>query len=197
MSASKDATQNKIIDAAKALFSAKGFAATSISAIAKRAQINQSLIYHHFENKVDLWRAVKSSILMNFDELHESQLSKLHQIETFEAYIKEFIAVRFEIYNQHPELRRIVRWQGLEDDENHLWGSTACEYQKIHDKFTSFINSGEIGENVNIHHLLIMMFALPLNFFSYKNRFPDTNSPESKSAFVALVAKAVVAAAKD
>ena len=40
-----------IINAARTCFVEKGFAGTSISAIAKKAQINQSLIDHHFGNK--------------------------------------------------------------------------------------------------------------------------------------------------
>jgi len=54
----------KIINVAKKLFSEKGFAGTSISDLAKAAEINQSLIYHYFENKEALWRRVKHDELI-------------------------------------------------------------------------------------------------------------------------------------
>ena len=52
-------TKEIILEAALAVFIEKGFAGASISQIAKAAKINQSLIYHHFASKEDLWVCVK------------------------------------------------------------------------------------------------------------------------------------------
>lgn len=50
----KMATRARIAEAALAEFSAKGFRAASISAIAKRARIGRSTVHFHFQTKMDL-----------------------------------------------------------------------------------------------------------------------------------------------
>ena len=47
-------TKKKILHVAEALFSEKGFNGTSISMIAKAADVNKALIYYHFKDKNDL-----------------------------------------------------------------------------------------------------------------------------------------------
>jgi AcrR family transcriptional regulator len=48
----------KILDAARAMFGEQGFEATSIAAIGRRAGIAKSVLYHYFESKADLYAAI-------------------------------------------------------------------------------------------------------------------------------------------
>jgi AcrR family transcriptional regulator len=50
--------QDKILDAAAALFFSEGYGAVSIEAIAKRAQMSKRTFYARFENKAAVFRAV-------------------------------------------------------------------------------------------------------------------------------------------
>jgi len=56
-----DRTRSRILAAALAEFSAKGFAGARVDAIARRARGNKRMIYHYFGNKEDLFRAVLRS----------------------------------------------------------------------------------------------------------------------------------------
>jgi AcrR family transcriptional regulator len=50
----KAATRQRIVDAALALFSTKGFEATSTKQIAKRARIAEGTVFNYFETKEDI-----------------------------------------------------------------------------------------------------------------------------------------------
>ena len=56
----RDAEQlrEKILDAATALFFEHGYGATTIEAMAKRARISKRTLYHRFDDKSALFRAV-------------------------------------------------------------------------------------------------------------------------------------------
>lgn len=53
-----DRTRGRILVAAIAEFSAKGFSGARVDAIARRAKGNKRMIYHYFGHKEDLFRAV-------------------------------------------------------------------------------------------------------------------------------------------
>lgn len=54
---------DKILNTATVLFLSRGFAATSIEAVAGRAGISKRTFYHRFDNKAELYRAVVQRLL--------------------------------------------------------------------------------------------------------------------------------------
>lgn len=57
---------DKILDAATALFLSRGFGATSIEAVARRARISKRTFYHRFDDKAGLYRAVVQRLLQRW-----------------------------------------------------------------------------------------------------------------------------------
>jgi TetR/AcrR family transcriptional regulator len=51
-------TRDSVFDAAKPLFSARGFDGVSVDDIARDAGVNKAMIYYHFADKLALYRAV-------------------------------------------------------------------------------------------------------------------------------------------
>jgi len=57
-----EATRGALVDVARALFAERGFAAVSIEEIVQGARVTRGALYHHFEDKVALFRAVLETI---------------------------------------------------------------------------------------------------------------------------------------
>ncbi|EKD91715.1 MAG: hypothetical protein ACD_29C00426G0004, partial [uncultured bacterium] len=51
-----DVTRLNILNAAKTLFLEKGYDGASINGIATHAGVNKTLIFHHYQDKANLWR---------------------------------------------------------------------------------------------------------------------------------------------
>ena len=64
--------EKAILQAAEILFAEKGFAAVSMSAIAKLAKTSKPNIYHHFRNKNDLYLAVMKEAVARSSALLDS-----------------------------------------------------------------------------------------------------------------------------
>lgn len=116
----KESTKEKILIAARTLFVQHGFAGTSIGNIAKLAEVNHSLIFHHFKNKEQLWSAVKQNIVEEAD----------HQIQNFtkdllwEDCLRALFTKNIEFYRKNPDLIRMLNWQRLEHEGNYAIGIT-------------------------------------------------------------------------
>lgn len=112
-------TKNNILTAALSVFTEKGFAGGSISDIAKKAEINQSLIYHHFKSKKDLWTHVKKHCV------EKTKIATLRLREdTLEHFVLDLVEARFSVYAT-DNMRRLVHWQALEAEPSLFYDSSS------------------------------------------------------------------------
>ena len=94
----REFTADKILRAACKVFPEHGFEGTSISMLAKEAQINQSLIYHHFGNKEELWKATKAHLLRDIF----LQTPTSHEGTSLDEFIENSVTSRFDFYLKQP-----------------------------------------------------------------------------------------------
>lgn len=105
-------TLDVILEAAKKLFVEKGFDGTSMSNIAKKCNIGKSLIYHHFESKEALWRAVKEEMFKSYVDMDPERYNLSAQ--SLQELISQVVTMRFNLYADNPDLVRMMAWQKLE-----------------------------------------------------------------------------------
>lgn len=108
-----------ILKAARAVFAHRGFEGASIREVAEVARLNNAMIYYHFRDKLELYRAVLGDSFDTFDRIWEHKI--FNSPETTRAkigkYIEEF--VRFQQGNE--ELRRIMTMEFAGCTENTKW----------------------------------------------------------------------------
>ena len=175
------ATKQKILDSAKELFSKNGYAATAISEIASNAKINQSLIYHHFENKQSLWREVKKYFFtMPTAPSLESIKTEISQMHSLDDLIDWFIDRRTIHLDENPQLLNILQWQFAERDALSL-----SNYQRfnpiLREKINELQQQGKICEKYKTDFIAMLLIMLPAMSLTAPNIFglkPAANTAE-------------------
>lgn len=101
----KSSTRNKIIKAARSLFSEKGFKGATTAEIAKTAEISEGTIYRHFSSKTELLMECVTPVLKEIIDNLDDNISAKDNLRDFTIYS---IEMRLNLYEKHYETMRIV-----------------------------------------------------------------------------------------
>lgn len=105
--------KEQILFSARKLFVSKGYKGTSIRDIASHADVQISLIYHYYENKISLWHSVKNSYQVDYENDH--LLHHVPDTENIYDFFREIIESRFHFFKTNYDYLRISDWHKLED----------------------------------------------------------------------------------
>jgi AcrR family transcriptional regulator len=103
-----EGTKRRILQAAVAEFAARGPDGTTVDRIAKRARVNRERVYNYYGDKSELFSAVIRSEL---DKLADAVPLVVNRT----ADVGEFAGRTFDYQQAHPDLARLVLWEGLAD----------------------------------------------------------------------------------
>jgi len=106
------ATRRALLGAARELFAEGGYHSTAAGEIVKRAGLTRGAMYHHFEDKRDLFRAVVEEVEVEVDEIVLAEASRAldetsSQWEAFRGGHRAYLDVCL-----RPEVRRILLLDG-------------------------------------------------------------------------------------
>jgi TetR/AcrR family transcriptional regulator len=138
-------TRADILAAARQVFARRGVDGTSVREVAAAAKVNKAMIYYHFKDKVDLYRAVLGDSFAALDRVWEHDIfqSSASSREKIQKYVEEFI--RFEQSNE--ELRRIMSIEFASSGENCKWladNNFRYHYEKLVLILKQGIRAGEL-----------------------------------------------------
>lgn len=156
-------TRTKILQAATKLFVKSGFEGASISEIAKEAKINQSLIYHYFASKEELWKSVKSNFVEKFTEEKDLIFDAKKGLKKI---LHQIVHTRFDFYNKHPEIIRMIGWQKLEAKKDKLSGGTFFSPENWHRVFSELQKQGEIRHEINVEMMILFITSVITGAFT-------------------------------
>jgi len=98
-------TENKILEAAKDEFIARGFDGARMQKIAERAEINKALLHYYFRNKENLFKAVFGNVFGDFfPGIMKSFLSDLPFTEKLRLFINGYL----DVLNANPKLPAFI-----------------------------------------------------------------------------------------
>ena len=82
-----EATRARLIAAARRLFARRGYADVGTEEIVRRAKVTRGALYHHFEDKRDLFRAVHEQVEAELTETIAAQLAAAGTEDPIEVLI--------------------------------------------------------------------------------------------------------------
>lgn len=104
------ATRAALIEAARGLFAAQGFAGVGTEAVVREASVSRGALYHHFADKTELFAAVLEDVEREVTQLlAQAAMAELHAgfqaaaMRAFEAWLE---------LCERPEIQRIVLVDG-------------------------------------------------------------------------------------
>jgi AcrR family transcriptional regulator len=141
--AQKDTVQ-RILDAAEALFSEKGFAETSLRNITTKAGVNLAAVNYHFGSKKSLIQAIFARYLTPFSEQFSDQLNIIEkQQNTPEQLLKLLIITLNKSGLENPEKFGVfMRLLGLaySQGQGHLRKFLTTEYSEVFNRYMKEVN---------------------------------------------------------
>ncbi|GAA3127658.1 TetR family transcriptional regulator [Planomonospora alba] len=150
-----DETRRRLKEAAVAEFAARGLDGTTMERIARRAGINKERLYTYFGDKSQLFATVLA------DELNKVAAAvPLDDLDGPEA-VAAYAAAVYDYHSEHPELTRLLLWEGLHDLPEVPDEESRTDYYRT--KVAAFARAqraGLIGDEIPAADLAFLVLAL-------------------------------------
>ncbi|MDN5810861.1 TetR/AcrR family transcriptional regulator [Psychrobacter sp. AOP22-C1-22] len=183
-------TKNKILSAALSEFASTGFDGVSTRAIAKKAEVNHTLISHHFGSKEALWKATAK---LCFEIYSEHNFEKRRNMQDAEAptlirvLLKEIRVLLKDFINfcaNYPDIHHFLIQANQGDSERLNWFvenylRTICDEELDVIRRAQKLGLAPQGDSMHIRYLLlgaatsIYTFAPQFARLSGKDPFSD------------------------
>ena len=152
-------TQQRLRTAASAEFAARGVDGTTVTRIAARAGINKERLYAYFGDKDALFDEVLTEAL---EELSRAVAPDGLRFED----LGEFAGRTFDYYGQHPELARLLQWEGLRGAPPVNATTRTEHYERKIAAAAQAQRDGVIDDQIEAGHLMFMIIGLAAWWFS-------------------------------
>lgn len=138
-------TKEKIIKAARKLFSEKGFEGVSMEEIAQASGVRKSLIYYYFPSKELLFEEIWINVV---DELESEVFSETDTEDNITKIIKKIIKKYVEFAINKEEFSKLIARERINilESESNL-SKAKAKYEKFLGKLERFFEKGK-QENV-------------------------------------------------
>lgn len=134
-------------------FAANGFDGTTMTRIADRAGINKERLYSYFGDKRTLWDTVLT------DEL-DRLASAVAVTGAGLDEIGQFAGATFDYHAAHPELARLLQWEGLSAEPAADAERRSTHYREKVERFAAAQREGLLDDGIDAAHFVFALIAL-------------------------------------
>jgi AcrR family transcriptional regulator len=148
-----EGTRRRLKEAATAEFAEHGRDGTTMTRIAARAGINKERLYSYYGDKNALWEVVLA------DELDKLASGVRVQGIGLDD-IGEFAGATYDYHAAHPELARLLQWEGLTRGPAADAAQRTKHYREKIDRFAQAQREGAIAPGLDPAHLMFALIAI-------------------------------------
>jgi AcrR family transcriptional regulator len=148
-----EGTQRRLREAALVEFASHGFEGTTVAAIAARSGVNKERLYSYFGDKTALWDLVLTTELERLATAVQLAGAGLDDIGAFAGATYDYHAA-------HPELGRLLQWEGLQPGPPAHAEVRTTHYREKVARFASAQGEGLIDPDIDPAHLVFALIAL-------------------------------------
>ena len=148
-----EATQRRLRDAALVEFAARGFEGTTVASIAARSGVNKERLYSYFGDKKALWELVLTTELERLSAAVDLTGVSLDDIG-------EFAGATYDYHAAHPELGRLLQWEGLQTSQPTHAAVRTTHYREKVARFATAQRDGVLDPEIDPAHLVFSLIAL-------------------------------------
>jgi TetR/AcrR family transcriptional regulator len=193
-------SRDRILAAAAAEFAARGFDGAKVDRIAARARVNKAMLYYHFKNKADLYRAILRDLFQSIAAaVAESRAQGGPPADQLRRYIRAMAAEAA----RRPFLPPI--WlREMAEGGRHLDASVISHLTSVLGVLAAIVRDGhENGVFDEVHPFILQMsIVAPLLMFSasapvrerFAHVFPPAMASATREAVVAHIEASALAA---
>lgn len=154
-----ESTRRRLREAATAEFAERGPDGTTMARIAERAGINKERLYKYFGDKQALFATVLSG------ELEKLAAAVTPPPGGFGDF-GEYAGRTFDYHASHPELARLLQWEGLSGGPVADEVNRTAHYQDKVRAVAAAQRAGILDDELDPAHLVFLMIALAAWWFS-------------------------------
>jgi len=188
----------RLLEAAAKVFSERGYAASSIASIARKAGMSKSTVFHHFDSKESLYVAVIASAVESFGERLHSMFNEAGSC--VEEVLRGFQREHLRHMHGHSQVTQLVLRELQYPALDHKRALILDLLSRNLEQLTAYLrrarDSGDIRSDTNCRLMAMMMFSANAFFFQHARDIstrPDllaeTGSDELAAGFINLVYK--------
>jgi AcrR family transcriptional regulator len=148
-----EGTRRRLLEAATVEFAERGPDGTTMARIANRAGLNKERLYKYFGDKQTLFQTVLSG------ELEKLAAAVGPPVGGFEG-IGEFAGRTFDYHGEHPELVRLLLWEGLAGGPIADEADRAAHYRSKAAAYAKAQRDGVLDDDIAPDHLVFLIIAL-------------------------------------
>ncbi|MFM0501755.1 TetR/AcrR family transcriptional regulator [Paraburkholderia caffeinilytica] len=170
---SSDGTRKIILDAALEVFSEKGYDGARVDEIALRTGLNKNVLYHHFGNKDELFKAVLEHMYQVIRERQNDLQSR--DLDPVSG-MRKLVMFTGRIWVQHPQFLRLLHSENLLEgrhvkQSDVIYNMYSPLTATINDLLTRGQAAGVFRDNIDPVDLYISISALTAHYISNRYTF--------------------------